>query len=150
MILKFCTKHGSFTAVLCAKFQNYWTTEMTATDKWGISRFKASSVFPILWPPGPHRTSMTHCSAWPMAITINHWINSQECAASDFSRANSLSSVTMKRSVIRLFEWFVKRSDVAAFISIKTTERQFRVLIFPNTMWIHRWFCKICIDFKWS
>ena len=27
IILKFCTEHGSDTAVLCAKFQNDWTTK---------------------------------------------------------------------------------------------------------------------------
>ena len=28
IVLKFCTEHGSYSAVLCAKFQNDWTTHM--------------------------------------------------------------------------------------------------------------------------
>ena len=32
IILKFCTEHGSDTAMLCAKFQNDWATEMDVVD----------------------------------------------------------------------------------------------------------------------
>ena len=33
IVSKFCTEHGSDTAMLCAKFQNNWTTEMDVVDK---------------------------------------------------------------------------------------------------------------------
>ena len=39
IVLKFCTEHGSITAVLCAKFQNHWTTEKNAMDRWHFMRF---------------------------------------------------------------------------------------------------------------
>ena len=32
IILKFCTEHGSTTAVLCAKYQNDWATENVSVD----------------------------------------------------------------------------------------------------------------------
>ena len=39
IVLKFCTEHGSITAVLCAKFQNHWTTDKNAMDRWHFMRF---------------------------------------------------------------------------------------------------------------
>ena len=39
MVLKFCTEHGSITAVLCAKFQNHLAIEMGVMDKRDLVRF---------------------------------------------------------------------------------------------------------------
>ena len=39
MILKFCTEHGSITAVLCANFQNDFTTKMDVMDEQEFTRF---------------------------------------------------------------------------------------------------------------
>ena len=39
IVLKFCTEHGSDTAVLCAKFQNDWATETELMDEREFTRF---------------------------------------------------------------------------------------------------------------
>ena len=39
MVLKFCTEHGSITAVLCAKFQNHLANEIGFMDKQDLVRF---------------------------------------------------------------------------------------------------------------
>ena len=39
IILKFCTEHGSITAVLCANFQNDLTTKMDVMDEQEFKRF---------------------------------------------------------------------------------------------------------------
>ena len=36
-ILKFCTEHGSITAMLCVKFQNDWATEKLVVGQWYVS-----------------------------------------------------------------------------------------------------------------
>ena len=38
--LKFCTEHGSITAVLCAKFQTDWIIEMDVMDERDFARFE--------------------------------------------------------------------------------------------------------------
>ena len=38
--LKFCTEHGSITAVLCAKFQIDWTIETGVMDERDFARFE--------------------------------------------------------------------------------------------------------------
>ena len=40
IILKFCTEHGSGTAMLCAKFQNDRATEMYVVDEWDLLTFE--------------------------------------------------------------------------------------------------------------
>ena len=45
IILKFCTEHGSFTALLCAKFQNDLTTEMDVMDERDFARFEFKMSF---------------------------------------------------------------------------------------------------------
>ena len=42
---KFCTKHGSDTAMLCAKFQNDWGTEMDVMDEQDFVRFDFEMSF---------------------------------------------------------------------------------------------------------
>ena len=39
IVLNFCTEHGSITAMLCAKFENIWTTEIDIMDEWDFARF---------------------------------------------------------------------------------------------------------------
>ena len=40
IILRFCSEHGSFAAMLCAKFQNDWTTEEWLTGKKVFAKFE--------------------------------------------------------------------------------------------------------------
>ena len=44
MILKFCAEHNSDTAVLCAKFQNNWTTKVGVMDE-DFARFEFNMSF---------------------------------------------------------------------------------------------------------
>ena len=44
IILKFCTEHGSITAMLCAKIQNNLTTEMDIIDEWVFVKFEFKTV----------------------------------------------------------------------------------------------------------
>ena len=41
IILKFCTEHGSDTAMLCANFQNDWTTEVCVIGERDSARLVA-------------------------------------------------------------------------------------------------------------
>ena len=43
IVLKFCTEHGSDTAVLCATFQNDWTIETDVMDEREFARFDVYS-----------------------------------------------------------------------------------------------------------
>ena len=43
-----CTEHGSDTAVLCAKFQNDWTTETDVMDEQNFARFEFKMSFGAL------------------------------------------------------------------------------------------------------
>ena len=45
IIFKFCTEHGSNTAVLCAKFHNDLTTEQWGMGKWDFTRFEFEMRF---------------------------------------------------------------------------------------------------------
>ena len=45
IILKFCTEHGSNTAVLCAKFQNDWMIETDGMDERDFTRFEFKMSF---------------------------------------------------------------------------------------------------------
>ena len=45
IILKFCTEHGSVTAMPCAKLQNDYTAEMYDTDKFDFEKFKFTTSF---------------------------------------------------------------------------------------------------------
>ena len=45
IVLKFCTEHGSITAVLCAKFQNDLATKMGIVDERDFARFKFKMRF---------------------------------------------------------------------------------------------------------
>ena len=45
IVLIFCTKHGSFTAVLCAKFQSDMTIEMEVIDQRDLKRFEVKMSF---------------------------------------------------------------------------------------------------------
>ena len=45
IMLKFCTEHGSITAVLCAKFQNDWTSYMGVMDERDFTRFELKCVW---------------------------------------------------------------------------------------------------------
>ena len=51
IICKFCTEHGSTTAVLCAKFQNDRTTEITAMIKRNHTHIAFQTDFIILLQP---------------------------------------------------------------------------------------------------
>ena len=54
IILKFCTEHGSDTAVLCAKFQNDWMNETDVMDEQVFARFEfkiSSERYAILHSP---------------------------------------------------------------------------------------------------
>ena len=69
IVLKFGTDHGWITAVLCAKFQNDWTTEAKVMDERGFARFALRWVadgYPILYnTPGRELgsdDSCIHCS----------------------------------------------------------------------------------------
>ena len=45
IVLKYCTEHGSITAVLCAKFQNDLTNEMDVLDERDFARFEFEMSF---------------------------------------------------------------------------------------------------------
>ena len=45
IVITFCTEHGSDTAVLCAKFQNDWTTETDVMNEWDFARFGSKGSF---------------------------------------------------------------------------------------------------------
>ena len=45
MVLKFCTEHGSGTAVLCENFQTDWTNKTGVTDKRDFARFEFKMSF---------------------------------------------------------------------------------------------------------
>ena len=45
IILKFCTEHGSDTAMLCAKFLNDWATERNVMDEWVFARSQFTITF---------------------------------------------------------------------------------------------------------
>ena len=45
IVLKFCTEHGSDTAVLCAKFQKDWTAESGVKDERNFARFEFKMSF---------------------------------------------------------------------------------------------------------
>ena len=45
IILRFCTEHGSITAVLCVKFQNDWATGKRIMGKWDFTRFEFKTSF---------------------------------------------------------------------------------------------------------
>ena len=58
IVLKFCTEHGNDTVVVCAKFQNGFTTAMSAMDQWDLVLFEFTmrlarifynSTAPYLW-----------------------------------------------------------------------------------------------------
>ena len=53
IVLKFCTEHGSITAVLFARFQNNWFTKMGVIGERGLARFefKVSGRYPTLQQP---------------------------------------------------------------------------------------------------
>ena len=68
--LTFCTKHGSITAVLSAKFQTDWTIETDAMDEPDFARFEFKMNFGRIsykagdilgWPYNEyHRNSLTY------------------------------------------------------------------------------------------
>ena len=65
IILKFCTEHGSGTAVLCANFQNDLTSEIDVLDEWGFMRFEfrmSLDRYPIL-------QLASRSFQWPMVST---------------------------------------------------------------------------------
>ena len=45
IILNFCTEHGSDTAVLCAKFQNDWTTCRVVVEEWDFAKNEIKRSF---------------------------------------------------------------------------------------------------------
>ena len=45
VVLRFCTEHDRITAVLCAKFQNYWATETNVMDERDFARFEFKISF---------------------------------------------------------------------------------------------------------
>ena len=45
IILKFCTEHGSITAMLWAKFQNVFTTEQWVMSEWCFTRYEFKMHF---------------------------------------------------------------------------------------------------------
>ena len=45
IILKFCTEHGSGTAMLCAKFWNDLTNVMDAMYDWDLEEFELKAEF---------------------------------------------------------------------------------------------------------
>ena len=45
IMLKFCTEHGSDTAMFCAKFQNDWTTEMDDMEKRHFVRYECQWIW---------------------------------------------------------------------------------------------------------
>ena len=63
IVLKFCTEHGSDTAVLCAKFQNDWTTKTAVMDDRDFARFEFNSNF--------RRMDILYCTA-PQAVYIGY------------------------------------------------------------------------------
>ena len=64
IVLKFCTEHGSATAMLCANFQNDMASETDVLDERDFSRFELSSD--IL-----HRHSLQDIPAWSCQSEIN-------------------------------------------------------------------------------
>ena len=67
--LKFCTEHGSDTAVLCAKFQNDRSTEAWVMDKRDFARFEFKMNFGrisyiVLWLTVLHRNRTVSVSLW--------------------------------------------------------------------------------------
>ena len=45
IVLKFCTEHGSDTAMLCAKFQNNWTIQVDVMDELHLTGFEFKMSF---------------------------------------------------------------------------------------------------------
>ena len=43
--MKFCTEHGSYTAVLCTKFQNDWLKEMCVMGENDIAKYEYQIFF---------------------------------------------------------------------------------------------------------
>ena len=50
VILKFCTEHGSLTAMLCAKSQNHWTADIDVINKQDFMRFDSRNIFRWVYP----------------------------------------------------------------------------------------------------
>ena len=75
-VSKFCTEHGSVTAVLCAKFSNLWTIKNVFIGKQNILRFELMSRFRVGCPgvlggasnmSGPFRQGLAW--SWPILST---------------------------------------------------------------------------------
>ena len=51
IIWKFCTEHDNDADMICAKFQNYWTTEMDVMEEPNFARFEFNSLWPrdVIW-----------------------------------------------------------------------------------------------------
>ena len=49
IILKFCTEHGSNTAMLCAKFENYTSIAKWLIDRHDLERFELKTDFGRIW-----------------------------------------------------------------------------------------------------
>ena len=51
IILKFCTERGSYTAMLCAKFQNDTTIDKSTMNQSDFLKFELMLIFPIVCRP---------------------------------------------------------------------------------------------------
>ena len=92
IILKFCTEHGSITAVLYAKFQNDWATQEWIRDKRDFARFEFQmSLYPILQQPLNTRQK-------PSGMLLESWVQHLY----NGRNATSLKSVAL---FVLLFVW---------------------------------------------
>ena len=84
IIVKFCTKHGSIAAMLCAKFQNDWIIDTEAADIPDITRFKFMMNLEMTFPVETARwlyngeTSATingRLTAFVPLVPCERWMN---------------------------------------------------------------------------
>ena len=102
--LKFCTEHGSITAMLCAKFQTDWTIETDVMDGQVFARFEFKMSLGRIsyiaqYPMKPFQYCMRHLVVWTCIISkLQGWlIICHDCIALKFDR--HFSSSAAKSSV---------------------------------------------------
>ena len=83
IVLEFCTEHDSDTVVLCANFQNYWTSETNVLDERYFARFEFKTYFGRIsdW---VYRTGMAWCSCTSHEI-FTRFKFCYDCATSDYT-----------------------------------------------------------------
>ena len=93
IILKFCTEHGSVTAMLCAKYQNDWGIEKPVTHNFAIFAYKINfrGMIYIATFPEPRRL-WASCIRWraDTGSTANMLTMTQTLALADLQGQSDL------------------------------------------------------------